>query len=1039
MQGQGNAVEIYLILHQHWDLAWAFQRRHMIPLLPKFFNDLLNKLRRHPSYKFVLDGQTQIIEEYLRNLPSKELSIKKLELSRYVREGKLMVGPFYSQIDWNLTDGEVWIRNLLIGHRDARELGMVMKVGWLIDIFGFPGSVPRILNKFGINSIFFTRGLGVKKSEVKDAYIWKSSNGAKVLAIYLIESYRNAIRLSKYPEIAEDRVRGELKALLPYSSTGKTILLLDGYENLTEADDAIPIIEELNRKKIGKIILCTPEEYVEAIKKHRPKLIEISGYLYHGKYATALRGVFSSRIRLKQKYMRNERYLVKWIDPLASILWCLGSEYPTKAINDLWRSLLKVASHDEICGCHIDDVYEDLMKTLDHIEDRCVNLIKKYLEEIAANIDTSWTERGLVIFNLSPWRINEVLRAIIEVPEGLNKFCLKDERGDVIPIQIGRRFENRVEIWIQADIPPLGYKVYGIFPESGNKEIRTDLKAMNRIAENKYIKLKVNDNGTLTILDKKSGHVYEELMYLKSEGEAGDLYTSYCLDKETYTNLKEKAEVQLVKSGPLAVLFKIKYKLMLPEGLTRNRTSRSKKLWSFPIIAYVELRANSPRIDVRVELNNTVKDHRLRICFPTKLKSEYVFCSQQYDIAKFPIQPDTTNYSTKDKCPLENVLPPQWDTRPADGNVHHGFIDITDGEKGLCIISRDTYEYWVNKDANTIELTLLRGVGWLGIDIPIRAGRAGWEIRTPEAQCLGRHSFELSILPHPKSWFESKLHVETEKRRLNIAIVQTNKHVGSLPSELSFIELRSKPEGALGITSIKRSEDGESLCIRVYNYLDQEVEGELRTFIKVRRAYLCNLEESIERELSIRDNNTIYFKVKGEDIITLKIEISKEKILKAGNAEHCKFIPQILPLENEDEKWLEAKSAPLITEEDILEDEMKLETLIKQLGKAKKELKNLEKKGIYSSQRMEDRLKFWETKLKVIKILERIKDTEYSLLLSKKKYIQLMERNEVFKETELRNLQAKIDEYAKKLMETRAESQLIHHVVNCYRLLIKNK
>ncbi|RLG46902.1 MAG: hypothetical protein DRO06_03655, partial [Thermoproteota archaeon] len=255
-------VNVYLILHEHWDPAWAFRRRHTVPLVPRLIERVLEMLRRYPSYKFVLDGQTYVLREYLSRLPPEEAGARAREISRYVREGRLRVGPFYSQIDWNLTDGEVWIRNLLIGHRDSEELGGVMKVGWLIDIFGFPDAAPRVLRGFGITSAFISRGLGVERERVRDAFLWRSSDGSEVLCLYLLESYRNALRLGRYPELAEDRVRGETMALLPYSSTGSTVLLLDGYENMPEADDVVPVVEELNRGgRVGRVVISTPEEY----------------------------------------------------------------------------------------------------------------------------------------------------------------------------------------------------------------------------------------------------------------------------------------------------------------------------------------------------------------------------------------------------------------------------------------------------------------------------------------------------------------------------------------------------------------------------------------------------------------------------------------------------------------------------------------------------------------------------------------------------------------------------------------------------------
>lgn len=1023
-------VEVYMITHQHWDPAWAFQRRQILPLLPRFFEELLKRFRDYPSYRFVLDGQTHIIREYFKQLPPGEVRAKKKELSKYVKEGRLGVGPFYAQIDWNLTDGETWIRNLLIGYRDARELGRVMKIGWLIDIFGFPDAAPRVLRGFGIESIFFSRGVGVRREYVRDAYLWKSSSGDSVLAFYLIESYRNAIRFSKYPELAADRVLGEVRALLPYSSTGKTVLLLDGYENLPEADDVVPVIEDLKKRGIvRRITLCSPEEYVEAVKKHSPSFVELEGYLYHGKYATALRGVFSSRIDVKQLYMRCERCLIYLADPLSAILWCLGDEYPSALLDELWRRLLEAAFHDEICCCHIDDVSKDLRRSLGEVKGKCWGLVEEKLKKLAGMVDTSWVRGGeaVLVFNPSPWERRGVERIVIELPEGVEEFHLEDSEGRVVPIQVGRRDGRRVEVWFSARVPPLGYKVFALVPGSAEASVESPVKASGREAENEYVKVRVNEDGTLTVWDKVSGRVYDKLAYFKSEGEAGDLYTSYCLEGDVYTSLDGKAKVELIDSGPLAARFRIRLKMSLPEGLAEDRRSRSSRLREYPVVLYVELRAGSPRIDVRVELINTVKDHRLRICFPTKIETDRVYSQQQFDVAVFPIEPDITDYSTKDKCPLEGVIPPQWDTRPADGNVHHGFVDVTDGEAGFCVINKDVYEYWVEPEDTTVELTLVRGVGWLGTEIPIRAGRAGWGIRTPEAQCLGRHAFELSIIPHKGGWFEAKLHREARNRRLDLLVVQLEPRRGDLPSELSFFNLTSNPEGALEVVAVKRSEDGENLCVRVCNYLDREAEGRLKVFAALKEAYTCNLEEEVEEELPV-NGGLVPFKVKGKGIATLKIKVAGEGVsVEKGDTRVITQSPLLL-----DDEWLRAELPPVITEEEARQDEMEARKYSEELERVRRELEELERRGYRESPSLEERVKYWEAKLRVIRAIEKKKDAEYSYLLDRKR---LMER--AGEEEKLRELQDEIDKLVSSLMDPRAESQVAIHVINCYKLLMR--
>jgi len=352
-------ITLHVIIHQHWDPAWISRRKDTVPQLIILFNDIFKKLEKYPSYKFTLD-QTHIIEDFLSQLPQKEAIRRGEEIKKYVRERRLMIAPFYSQLDWNLSNGELLVRNLLIGHREAQEFGGMMKSGWVIDVFGFPDATPRILKGFGISNVFISRGIGIEPNKVKEAYIWESSDGSKVICFHLIESYRNLMDLAEIPEIAKQRIISKAKKLLPFSSTGKHVLLFDGYENQAKADDIVPIVEKVNLE-IGKskVIICSPNKYAETIKLANPSLSTVKGDLNSGKYIASLQGVLSNRVYLKRKHDACQRLLGRLVEPFWSLAWSLGRDYPVKGITDLWKKLLRISCHDEICGCSIDDVHLD--------------------------------------------------------------------------------------------------------------------------------------------------------------------------------------------------------------------------------------------------------------------------------------------------------------------------------------------------------------------------------------------------------------------------------------------------------------------------------------------------------------------------------------------------------------------------------------------------------------------------------------------------------------------------------------------------------
>ena len=107
-------VDALLVSHTHWDREWyrtfeAFRAR-----LVDTVDCVLDLLAVDPGWKYLLDGQAIVVEDYLAVRPGREA-----ELRAAVAQGRLAVGPWYVQPDSLLPGGETHVRNLLEGRRVA--------------------------------------------------------------------------------------------------------------------------------------------------------------------------------------------------------------------------------------------------------------------------------------------------------------------------------------------------------------------------------------------------------------------------------------------------------------------------------------------------------------------------------------------------------------------------------------------------------------------------------------------------------------------------------------------------------------------------------------------------------------------------------------------------------------------------------------------------------------------------------------------------------------------------------------------------------
>jgi len=895
-----RALTVHIISHNHWDREWIFTSKHTNRWLRPFFDNLFRMLERYPNYRFVLDGQTLMVEDYLAQLPEEEAISKEEEIRRYVREGRLLVGPYYLQPDWTLPSGEALVRNLMIGHKMAERLGGVMKVGWLLDNFGQIAQAPQIHRGFGIEGVFLWRGVGMDPDELRSEFWWEAPDGSRVLAIYLLNTYRNAMALSQIREIAPERVISQAKLLGEFAST-PNVLLMNGYEQDPGPDDVLPIIEEVNKRGV-RCRQSTPAEYLGAIKEFKPKLPTLRGYLYSGRYMPVLTGVFSSRVHLKQRNAECQRELERWAEPFATLAWVVGAlpAYPRVELERAWKALLLNHPHDDICGCHIDDISREMLERFAQARKLAGEVTEESLGSLARLIDTSrggqqlpgaQKQRALIVFNPSPWRRQEVVGFTLEEFPDANadseSFSIRDGDGRPVPYHLGEGSSSsdsgRRALYLLVDVPPLGWRAYYLARGKADVEPgahpRVTASAEDRIMENDHLKVKLNEDGSLTITDKETGRVYENLGYFEDGGDAGDTYDySYPQEDRVITSLGGRAKIALEEAGPLVARFRVELKLPLPKGLTEDRRARSEELVECPIISWVELAAGSPRVDIQTVVYNLAKDHRLRVLFPTALKVDRSWAEEPFDVAEFPL-------SLEPEPPLEE-LPERLrglviagrNRVPSRARPFQNFFTVTDGRAGLAVLSDGLAEYELLEDG-TLALTLLRCVGWLARDdLLTREGDIGPQILTPEAQLLGRHVVRYSIYPYRGDWLEGRVHLQAEAHNLKLRAVWTPCHPepGSLPDWMSFLSVESEPPGALKLTAVKRAEEGEGLILilRLYNVTNRAVRGRIRlqagAEVEIERACRANLNEEEEGELAM-DEGTLEVEARPKEILTLRI------------------------------------------------------------------------------------------------------------------------------------------------------------------------
>jgi mannosylglycerate hydrolase len=1034
--GVERPVKVVFISHTHWDPAWFARRKYTRQWLIPFMNNVLKRLREQPEYKFVIDSM-YMVDDYLEQLSPEERTEKENEIKKYVKEKRLILTTLFTGCDFTLVSGASIIHNLLYGIRDANRFGGAEKVGWFLDQFGFPAQLWQIIKKFGIDTAYVWRGLGMDADEMKNEIALVSPDGSEVLGVYIWDSYRNAMGLSESGEIARDRIISEVKKLLPYTST-ENVLLMNGYEFDQAPDDVLPIIKEINQGKgKGEAIQSTPLGYAkrvkESLKRLKAKLPRVKGYLYSGRYAPVLSGVRSARIYLKQANDICQGLLEKWAEPFSIFSWNVGKEYPRGRLHKAWRRLLLNHPHDDIAGCGIDDIHRDGMEGFKEVEKIAKEVKEDSLKAIAQGIGTK--APALIVFNPSSWRRDSVAKAVVDVDRlGYEIESLEDAEGNPVPFQLGARQGSKVEVYFWCeDVPAYGYKTFYVKePSAGGPKERFEVRGPVRYGrnwmENNYIKVKINKDGSLDILDKVTGKEYKNVAYFEDSGDAGDTYDySYTkAEKEgrekKITTLGKEARVTRVESGPLYTKFKIEHLLELPEGLTKDRQGRSKKMKRYPIVSYVELMADYPRVDFEVKVKNVVKDHRLRFVVPTGLETDYSYAEQQLDVAKFPIEPERYSQDVP-----EGMVIAGRDTVPLTRYPQRNFVDLTDGEKGLAVISSGLPEYEVLPEkGNAIAITLLRGVGWLArTDLLTREGNVGWEIFTPDAQCLGEYVYTLSIFPHKGDWLEARVHRQSEDRNVGLQVVQTDRHSGELPEEKSFLSLSCEGENPdiLTVIGVKRAEDNDDMMVAFVNHSEKDVRVGIKADKRLKGAYLATLDEQKIKDLPLK-NGIAYVRAGPKEIVNVGIALQREELISGEFTENTNITPYLL--ERREELFEKVEVPPLVTLEDIKSEENRLMRYKEELIRLEQELRQRQ------SFKDESPLEYYKKRKEVAHAKRYVYEAQLSLLLTQKRWYETRVPDE---QPELEKIEEKIKALAPELAKLRIATRHTEFLVNHYENL----
>lgn len=619
----------------------------------------------------------------------------------------------------------------------------------------------------------------------------------------------------------------------------------------------------------------------------------------------------SSRMDLKLANDLAQRELIDVAEPLSAMSSMLGGSYEHTLLDRAWLYLLKNHAHDSICGAAISQAHLDNPYRFRAVTDLSKECSRKACEEIWAKIDTAGSfadgDLTLTFFNTLPNERKRVELVGVDTPlpnfgtfkveactgvgpivEGFDPdkmltfqyFDIVDENGRRIPytildredidMEVERKLDSdaavfdilRTRLLMEVDLPAMGYRSYAVRPRLREYEYnpqpngeRERIAGYDGTLENEFIKIKINPNGTFDLENKETGKVLARLHSFIDDASTGNAHKHKgTLRDFGVSSLCNAARMSLVENNALRGTWKVDLELLVPSHAELNAKDRSADQVPLPISTLITLEKGSRRVDLKTTLDNHARDHRLRVLFPTGIKTDYAHADSPFDVVK--------------RCILWNDVKDNMEGFHPFQPMQR-FVTVAGEADGFSFIGKGQGEYEVMDDTErTLAITLLRTSR-----VAMKANRGQM---TPDEldrhsghHCFGTIKYEYAITAHKGGWDDAQIPQMADDFRTPVRILQGVPTSGKLAPTLSLIEIENPK---IQVSAFYKSAAADGYILRLWNSGNLTQKTGISFNIDLQSVKVIAMDEEQEIALLALSGNTVQLELKKAQVTTLLIE-----------------------------------------------------------------------------------------------------------------------------------------------------------------------
>lgn len=671
-------VALHIINYLDWQREGQRTLDAQRPILLEILAQILESIDHHNYVETMLLGGETLI---LSDISAVDGSLLKQLIRK--TNNTLRIGPWYTYLDGLLTDGETYIRNLLLGLADAKHYGIpINTVAIMPNITQIAPQLPQILRGFGIDTLFAYS----EQVILPLPFVWRAPDGSTLLVV----NHQTSEKLSETVQ-AQGIAQPDGPFIWMHLTNSSTTALANILEQSAEVSARHSTLNDLAKAVRSNL----PDEF-------RPK---VAGELHLHPIAETS-GRFSGRIAYKQAVLKLESQLRHFAEPLFAISQTFGTPaFPSiqKSLLDYsWRLLMQNMSYEAFAGAINDDVYDEVQIRNRQIDDNSQRVISKALDGLSGTPHRSEhlvnvsAETYITVWNPHGHQVEQIVEVQLDLPTDKYPNVLIDPDG----VEHAFTWDaERSVIDFRATVPSVGYVVYTLKISQDKTAAYNQRRAVAGRSIGSASGASLGLVGGRLDWTFANGTVLDLLNYYDG-GDAGDIW-QYQAPQPDVIAKGSLVDVVQVESTPTYERLIFRNRMRIAPNLKDDQRVRGLRVLDLTTTAtyYNDLEG----VHFRTQFTNSADDHRLRVHLRTGIKANHIHTDSPFGLVQRAVS-DTA----MGEQPMQSLA-------ALYGNTH-----------GLGLFTRGltAFEPIVEGNQVTLALSLLRSVGWLNKQGDIQAKSA---------------------------------------------------------------------------------------------------------------------------------------------------------------------------------------------------------------------------------------------------------------------------------------------------------------------------